>query len=110
MNVTIQWSKGKPPVMSIYDGADNRWIEAIELKDYDDKDRLTALMLEKGFRKMTEEERAEKREEDRLRAERKRDMRADTARKVKGLPSKEENKDQPKQEEKQPETPKGDEL
>jgi phage-related protein len=107
MNVTIQWSKGKPPVMSIYDGADNRRIEMIELKDYDDKDRLTALMLEKGFRKMTQEELAETREEDRLRAERNRASRTATARTVKVSP---DVNGPSVTEEKQPEAQQGDEL
>jgi hypothetical protein len=117
MNVTIQWSKGKPPVMSIYDAADNTKVDSIELKDYDDKVRLNALMLEKGFRKMTQEELADKREEDRQRAERQRAISIERTKKIKEppdikvLPETDQNDENKNQEEgKQPDVPQGDEL
>jgi hypothetical protein len=91
-------------IYDIYNGADNRWIEMIELKDYDDKDRLTALMLEKGFRKMTQDELTEKREEDRRRAERNRATRKSTTRTVKVSP---DVNVPPLTEEKQPEAQQG---
>lgn len=58
MNVTIQWSKGAPPVLSIYNETGHT-TNTIDLAQYDDKERLDALMIEEGFRKMTQEEREE---------------------------------------------------
>ena len=55
LNVTIQWSKGAPPVLSIYNTTGHK-TNSINLAEYDDKDRLNALMVEQGFRKMNEEE------------------------------------------------------
>ena len=55
MNVTIQWSKGAPPVLTIYD-LEGHNTSKIELADYDDKELLDKMMVEQGFRKRTEEE------------------------------------------------------
>ena len=39
MNVTIQWSKGATPVLSIYNATGHK-TNSIDLTQYDDKDRL----------------------------------------------------------------------
>lgn len=55
MNMTIQWQKGAPPVLAIYNET-NHEKKRINLAEYDDVGRLTALMAEEGFRKRTAEE------------------------------------------------------
>lgn len=42
-------------MLSIYNST-GHMIEAVDLAQYDDKDRLNALMMDRGFRKKTEEE------------------------------------------------------
>jgi Sep15/SelM redox domain len=55
-NVTIQWSKGAPPTMTIVDLTTGEDRKRIDLAEYNDKDRLNQLMLEEGFRHRTEAE------------------------------------------------------
>lgn len=126
MNMTIQWQKGAPPVLTIYNET-NHEKKRINLAEYDDKERLTALMAEEGFRKRTTEEteaflkekKAKKQKELKEAGERRKRKLAERAREAKeegGDPNvvrvidkeplkKEEGTDLPK-----PTTPQGDEL
>ncbi|KAK1745914.1 hypothetical protein QTG54_003838 [Skeletonema marinoi] len=55
--VDVEFIPGRKAVMTIYqDGAET---EKITLSDYNDKDKLHALFIEKGFEKYNEEELAE---------------------------------------------------
>lgn len=74
MNVTIQWSKGAPPVLTIYDLESEDNTVKIELAQYDDKERLDTMMVEQGFRKRTEAEKEARREE--IKKQKQRDLEA----------------------------------
>ena len=82
MNVTLQWSKGASPVLSIYNET-NHPVKQVDLTTFaDDKQKLDEMMLENGFRKRTEEEmemlmqqKREQQERNRNAAERRRNQR-----------------------------------
>ena len=79
MNVTIQWSKGAPPILTIYD-LETHNTSKIELAGYDNKTLLDTMMLEQGFRKRTEAELEQQKEE--AKQKRERDLQAALERKA----------------------------
>lgn len=79
MNVTIQWSKGAPPILTIYD-LETHDTSKIELAGYDNKTLLDTMMVEQGFRKRTEAELEQQKEETKQKKER--DLQAALSRKA----------------------------